>query len=63
MCQLFDDYVNLAAAQRVDDTPEVKSESRRQRLEILRQAASSLERAIELENSTNLTDEVRVRVT
>ena len=57
--QLFDDYVDLAAAQRVDDSANVKSESRRQRLELLDKAATSLEVAIKLENSNNLSDDVR----
>ena len=59
LCQLFDDYENIVAAQRADDSAEAKSESRRQRLQLLGQAVKSFEKAIELEDSMNLTDRVR----
>lgn len=59
-CQLFDDYMSLAATQRVDDSAELKSKSRRQRLDLLVKATSCLEKAIDLENSTNITDEVSI---
>jgi hypothetical protein len=54
---LFDDYVSAAAAKRVDDSAEVKAEGLSQRMKLLDEAATSIDKAIELEGSPNLTDE------
>ena len=54
---LYSEYSLLSMQQRPDDSAEVKAESQVARLKLLGEAQGHFEKAIELEGSSNLTDE------